>query len=1267
MKILKKAVAAITAVSMLVSYMCIFAAQGGKTEAYLDFEKKIEFVYSQCVSTVDSGDAMYGNSLLVTPIETLSYAQREFDINPDAKNYVLSFDFKAKQTDHIFRMLVRDTNRKDITSISWDQNGKLVVPMTGQTPYNLSKGATYDGKLNFKEIGYYDDNWHNLTVSVNPNGSKTKLYWYYDGEFVLDADTTLTGLAQCTGILKCLYVVSTQTGAGCGIMSGESLKYDGDEGLLIDNITVSTYTDNVFYANMLQNNLNSVNVSFTEALNPNYDLSNIKVRNTETGKEVAIAGVEHNISNLYISFVETLIPSTEYRIEVDGLQSCMKKELLTDLYFVTGSSDGGIKRGNILYDDLGENVTLEKNKSFIFAINGEEKSDFIVDAYVTVKNPVSNSMSVYLQDANNNIMISSKISNDTGNFSTHYTTTNWLDNAVVTPENPNYATVVDAFSQDVPVKLTYITDNKARTVSLYINDEFVMVKTKPIADSRSMKVGKLYFGYDPAKYPDTSITVSDVAVYKPESTNKVSKFRMFNRDGGECEPYTQKTLATSNNAKIYFNCDVDESTLSTENIKIQTNGVDADYTVGEYNYDENYVNIIFNSFLTKGAEYTVMCDNLKDKSENEIQSYSTKFTVSEEADFYIDETYFADASGTEITADGALPDTAYLNTHLVNYTDSDVNIKLSLISLDDGARYNIGEKQYTVAANTELYDNTLSVKMPSDTEKTNIAALFTNENDIPYKAAYVLNTNEYTNDGRFYNFEKVYADKPNSLYYAQVFVPNKTADNLNDESAQDVVAARVILCSDENGKINIPFRIKDSDLSGLYTVKGVFEDGIEIDGNIPVSNPKDAENIIKNICDDVKNLDAEAAKQNIKNYMVKNSYALKLDYETVAALDNTLSAEILYNYINSLPNKTIETDLGLFAANKALIVNSLLSGNKDNLFDYYNQLEINKTRIAQFDKSSFNTDEFKKSVTQGIKDGGYTVKTFDGFNGALYEQFVLKTVKAPDGADNLKNVMNEFYTEIGVPQNASDKAYTAVSGNDYTNYGTLASYFNSANEENRPAKRGGGVGGGSTPSGGIKNVDVSGDYGKSETPTQINKDIFSDIGDVDWAKDEIIYLAEKNIINGKSKDIFAPNDNVTRAEMAKLIVSAFLKDEVEQRQLPFADVDAKSWAHDYIKKAYSAGVINGISGNEFAPDAFITRQDAAVMLYRAAETFGIEFYAEDEKRFNDENLLADYALDAVNKMYNMGFVNGVGNDTFAPYKNTTRAECAKIIYGMLKQ
>ena len=145
----------------------------GEIVKFIDFELEKGFGgdYS---AQVDSGNELYGKVLETFPSEGIVY--NELNVNSisdklNTESYVLSFDFMAPQTDHIFQMILRDTAGKDISSVFFEQNGKVVIAQNGQTPYNLAKGATYNGSLGFKEVGYYDvNNWHNLSVEVHPNG-----------------------------------------------------------------------------------------------------------------------------------------------------------------------------------------------------------------------------------------------------------------------------------------------------------------------------------------------------------------------------------------------------------------------------------------------------------------------------------------------------------------------------------------------------------------------------------------------------------------------------------------------------------------------------------------------------------------------------------------------------------------------------------------------------------------------------------------------------------------------------------------------------------------------------------------------------------------------------------------------------------------------------------------------------------------------------------------------------------------------------------------
>ncbi len=178
-------------------------------------------------------------------------------------------------------------------------------------------------------------------------------------------------------------------------------------------------------------------------------------------------------------------------------------------------------------------------------------------------------------------------------------------------------------------------------------------------------------------------------------------------------------------------------------------------------------------------------------------------------------------------------------------------------------------------------------------------------------------------------------------------------------------------------------------------------------------------------------------------------------------------------------------------------------------------------------------------------------------------------------------------------------------------------------------------------------------------------EIFTDISDVEWAKDSIVSLAELGIINGKASGLFYPNDNITREECTKLIAAAFLSDR-EPAVINFTDVLDDAWYSKYVKIAYGSGIIKGISDTMFGTGSNITREDMATIAYRTAISCGLmeDKAVESEMIFNDDAQISDYAKTAVYRLAEEEIINGVGDDIFAPKSNLTRAQAAKIIYGI---
>ena len=176
-------------------------------------------------------------------------------------------------------------------------------------------------------------------------------------------------------------------------------------------------------------------------------------------------------------------------------------------------------------------------------------------------------------------------------------------------------------------------------------------------------------------------------------------------------------------------------------------------------------------------------------------------------------------------------------------------------------------------------------------------------------------------------------------------------------------------------------------------------------------------------------------------------------------------------------------------------------------------------------------------------------------------------------------------------------------------------------------------------------------------------DIFDDIADVKWAHDYIKTLYELGVIQGDGNKKFNPLNPVKREEFVKMLVSTLkipLETEIEE-ELPFKDLDSEAWYMPYVYTAYKAGLIKGISDNEFGVGLDITRQDIAVIIVRAVNNLDITLPStENDIPFKDEYSIGLYALDSVNTLRDAGILNGDESGNFRPLSKATRAESAKI-------
>jgi len=170
---------------------------------------------------------------------------------------------------------------------------------------------------------------------------------------------------------------------------------------------------------------------------------------------------------------------------------------------------------------------------------------------------------------------------------------------------------------------------------------------------------------------------------------------------------------------------------------------------------------------------------------------------------------------------------------------------------------------------------------------------------------------------------------------------------------------------------------------------------------------------------------------------------------------------------------------------------------------------------------------------------------------------------------------------------------------------------------------------------------------------------FTDVDTKQWYHEGICYVIRNGLMNGKSETVFAPNANLTRAELVTVLYRMAGEPSVEDLEHPFADVADDTWYTDAVIWAYNAEVVKGISNTAFAPNANITREQIAAILYRYA---GAEAVEEDSlKDFVDADKVNAYAVDAMNWAVSVGLINGMDDATLAPQGNATRAQIATIL------
>ncbi len=173
---------------------------------------------------------------------------------------------------------------------------------------------------------------------------------------------------------------------------------------------------------------------------------------------------------------------------------------------------------------------------------------------------------------------------------------------------------------------------------------------------------------------------------------------------------------------------------------------------------------------------------------------------------------------------------------------------------------------------------------------------------------------------------------------------------------------------------------------------------------------------------------------------------------------------------------------------------------------------------------------------------------------------------------------------------------------------------------------------------------------------------FGDVKSADWFYNDVKYVYEKGMMAGTAADVFAPNATTTRAMIVTILYRLEGSPAVTGTSA-FVDVPAGQWYTDAVNWAAANQIVKGTSATTFAPNDSITREQMAAILYRYAQYKGYDVTKKaDLSGYSDNGQVSTYAKDALAWANAAKLINGVTNTTLAPQGNATRAQVSAILH-----
>ncbi len=177
---------------------------------------------------------------------------------------------------------------------------------------------------------------------------------------------------------------------------------------------------------------------------------------------------------------------------------------------------------------------------------------------------------------------------------------------------------------------------------------------------------------------------------------------------------------------------------------------------------------------------------------------------------------------------------------------------------------------------------------------------------------------------------------------------------------------------------------------------------------------------------------------------------------------------------------------------------------------------------------------------------------------------------------------------------------------------------------------------------------------------EIQETLFADVTKEDWYYESVKYVYENKLMQGTGNG-FEPESKMTRAMLVTVLYRMANPENTENTH-SFSDVPEGRWYSDAVAWASSNEIVSGVGENRFAPDEDITREQMALIIYRFAKHLGVDVTdASNLEGFTDMKDISDWALDAIKWANSASLINGTTEAVLSPKGTATRAQVATIL------